>query len=242
MFYTSQEEASRGRAGLVRGEVRRPGPGGQVGDYFPRAVRRHARGQVRPARPHQGARRVVHWLGRTPDRGAGGMDAFRFLARESTLVSQLSEQFKTPREQLPERISAVVTRLRDAERELQRLRAARLLSRPGRSRPAPRTSAGWPWSRTEAPDGTEPDDIPSSRSTCGAGCRATGPRWWRSSACPRTSRSWSSRSTRRAGASACRRVPCGYRGAGPGRERRREAGRGPGRRRPDRGEQPWCYR
>src|SRR6185312_11054166 len=47
-----------------------------------------------------------------------GTDAFRFLARESTLVSQLSEQFKTPREQLPERISSVVTRLRDAEREL----------------------------------------------------------------------------------------------------------------------------
>src|SRR5216683_1924721 len=42
-----------------------------------------------------------------------GIDAFRFLARESVLVSQLSEQLKTPREQLPERISNVVSRLRD---------------------------------------------------------------------------------------------------------------------------------
>ena len=38
-----------------------------------------------------------------------GMDAFRFLAREHVLVSQLSEQFKAPREELPERIAGVVT-------------------------------------------------------------------------------------------------------------------------------------
>ncbi len=39
---------------------------------LPRAVRRHPRGQVRPARPGQGARRGVDRLGRAPDRGAGG--------------------------------------------------------------------------------------------------------------------------------------------------------------------------
>src|SRR5580704_18300563 len=38
-----------------------------------------------------------------------GLDAFRFLARESVLVNQLSEQLKAPREQLPERISGVLT-------------------------------------------------------------------------------------------------------------------------------------
>ncbi|HLK02619.1 MAG TPA: alanine--tRNA ligase, partial [Streptosporangiaceae bacterium] len=57
-----------------------------------------------------------------------GIDAFRFLARENVLVNQLSEALKTPREQLPERISVLVSRLRDAERELGRLRAAALLS------------------------------------------------------------------------------------------------------------------
>jgi alanyl-tRNA synthetase len=56
-----------------------------------------------------------------------GVDAFRFLARESVLVSQLSEQLKVRREELPERISGIVTRLRDAERDLERLRSAQLL-------------------------------------------------------------------------------------------------------------------
>ncbi len=56
-----------------------------------------------------------------------GIDAFKFLARESVLVSQLSEQLKARPEELPERISGVVTRLRDAERELERFRSAELL-------------------------------------------------------------------------------------------------------------------
>jgi alanyl-tRNA synthetase len=56
-----------------------------------------------------------------------GIDAFKFLARESVLVSQLSEQLKARPEELPERISGVVSRLRDAERELDRFRSAQLL-------------------------------------------------------------------------------------------------------------------
>ena len=56
-----------------------------------------------------------------------GTDAFRFLARESVLVSQLSEQLKARREELPERVAALVARVRDAERELDRLRSAQLL-------------------------------------------------------------------------------------------------------------------
>ncbi len=57
-----------------------------------------------------------------------GTDAFRFLARESVLVSQITEQLKARREELPERVAALVTRLRDAERDLERLRSAQLLS------------------------------------------------------------------------------------------------------------------
>jgi len=56
-----------------------------------------------------------------------GTDAFRFLATESVLVSQLSEQLKARREELPERVAALVTRVRDAERELDRLRSAQVL-------------------------------------------------------------------------------------------------------------------
>ena len=59
--------------------------------------------------------------------GLVGTDAFRFLARESVLVSQLTEQLKARREELPERVAALVTRLRDAERDLERLRSAQLL-------------------------------------------------------------------------------------------------------------------
>ena len=88
-----------------------------------------------------------------------GIDAFRFLARESALVSQLSEQFKTPREQLPERISGVVTRLRDAERELQRLRAARLLESAGEIAASAEDISGLALVAHRVPDGTPPDDI-----------------------------------------------------------------------------------
>src|SRR5215475_10026554 len=56
-----------------------------------------------------------------------GTDAFRFLATESVLVSQLSEQLKAPREELPERVAGLVSRLRDAERDLARLQSAQLL-------------------------------------------------------------------------------------------------------------------
>ena len=88
-----------------------------------------------------------------------GLDAFRFLARESVLVSQLSEQFKTPREQLPERISSVVTRLRDAERELQRLRAARLLESARDIAESAEDVNGTALVTHRVPEGTESDDI-----------------------------------------------------------------------------------
>jgi alanyl-tRNA synthetase len=88
-----------------------------------------------------------------------GLDAFRFLARESALVSQLSEQFKTPREQLPERISSVVSRLRDAERDLQRLRAARLLESAGDIAEGAEDVNGTALVAHRVPAGTESDDI-----------------------------------------------------------------------------------
>jgi alanyl-tRNA synthetase len=57
-----------------------------------------------------------------------GLDAFRYLAREHVLVSQVSESLKLhSAEELPERIAALTGRLRDAERELERLRAAAVL-------------------------------------------------------------------------------------------------------------------
>jgi alanyl-tRNA synthetase len=55
-----------------------------------------------------------------------GIDAFRFLARESLLVGQLTEQLKAQRAELPDRVAGIVTRLRDAEREIQRMQSAQL--------------------------------------------------------------------------------------------------------------------
>ncbi|MDQ3886305.1 MAG: alanine--tRNA ligase, partial [Actinomycetota bacterium] len=57
-----------------------------------------------------------------------GLDAFRFLAREHVLVAQLAEQFKARPDELVDRIGATVQRLRAAERELEALRAAAVLS------------------------------------------------------------------------------------------------------------------
>ncbi|MEP7020225.1 MAG: DHHA1 domain-containing protein, partial [Pseudonocardiales bacterium] len=57
-----------------------------------------------------------------------GLDAFRFLAREHVLVNQLSSEFKAQPEELPDRINAVLERLKTAERELDRLRAAAVLA------------------------------------------------------------------------------------------------------------------
>jgi alanyl-tRNA synthetase len=89
-----------------------------------------------------------------------GIDAFRFLARENVLVSQLSEQLKAPREELPERISAMVSRLRDAERDLQRLSSARLLDEAADvARGTGDDVGGVAYVAHRAPDGTAADGI-----------------------------------------------------------------------------------
>lgn len=60
-----------------------------------------------------------------------GLDAFRYLAKEHVLAAQLAETFKAPFEEVPERVHAVVERLRGAEKELQRLRAEAVLASAG---------------------------------------------------------------------------------------------------------------
>jgi alanyl-tRNA synthetase len=88
-----------------------------------------------------------------------GIDAFRFLARESVLVNQLSEQLKARPEELPERISGVVTRLRDAERELAKLRSASLLEASGSLAAAAENIGGVAFVAHRVPDGTDADGI-----------------------------------------------------------------------------------
>ena len=88
-----------------------------------------------------------------------GTDAFRYLATESLLVSQLSEQLKARREELPERVSALVARVRDAERELERLRSAQLLGVSGDVAGRAENIGGVAFVAHRVPDGTSADGI-----------------------------------------------------------------------------------
>jgi len=88
-----------------------------------------------------------------------GLDAFRFLARENVLVSQLSEQLKAPREELPERVAGLVGRLRDAERDLQRLRSSQLLGAGAELASHPEEVGGAAFVGHRVPDGTAADGI-----------------------------------------------------------------------------------
>ncbi len=88
-----------------------------------------------------------------------GIDAFRYLARESVLVSQLSEQLKARRDELPERIGLMVSRLRDAERELQRLQSAQLLGSAAELAASAIDVRGVSYVAYRVPDGTTADGI-----------------------------------------------------------------------------------
>ena len=238
-FYTSQAEAREMGALALFGE--------KYGDQVPRGrgLGRYSRelcGGTHVARSGQlGLIKVLGELsigsGVRRIEGLVGIDAFRFLARESVLVSQLSEQLKAPREQLPERISGVLSRLREAERELQRLRAARLLQSAGDIAAGAEDISGMALVTHRVPDGTEPDDIrklaldvrgrvprghpavvvvigvPADKPVVVVAVNEAG---------------------RGFGLSAGSLV--GTAGADPRRQRRREAGRCSGRRRADRGE------
>ncbi len=88
-----------------------------------------------------------------------GLDAFRFLAKEHVLVSQLAEQFKAKPEELPERIGGVVERLRVAERELEKVRADAVLSSAGALADAAEDIAGTALVAVAAPDGIGGNDL-----------------------------------------------------------------------------------
>jgi len=60
-----------------------------------------------------------------------GSDAYRFLAREHVIVSQLGETLKARPEQLPQRIDDLLERLRSAEKEIEKVRLSQLLAGAG---------------------------------------------------------------------------------------------------------------
>ncbi|MDQ3506127.1 MAG: alanine--tRNA ligase [Actinomycetota bacterium] len=60
-----------------------------------------------------------------------GLDAFRHLAREHVLVSQLTELLRVPADEVGDRVRQSIERLRTAEKELERLRGAAARSGAG---------------------------------------------------------------------------------------------------------------
>ncbi|KWX00673.1 alanyl-tRNA synthetase [Carbonactinospora thermoautotrophica] len=88
-----------------------------------------------------------------------GTDAYRFLAREHVLVSQLSDALKARPEELPERVSTIVSRLREAEKEIERMRAAQLLQTAGELVRGARDVHGVSVVTHQAPDGTTADEL-----------------------------------------------------------------------------------
>ena len=60
-----------------------------------------------------------------------GSDAYQFLAREHVLVAELSEALKVRPEELPQRVNDLVERLRNAEKEIEKVRMAQLLAAAG---------------------------------------------------------------------------------------------------------------
>ncbi|WP_129838379.1 alanine--tRNA ligase [Streptomyces sp. RFCAC02] len=88
-----------------------------------------------------------------------GTDAYRFLAREHTVVAQLTELVKGRPEELPERISGMLGRLKDAEKEIERFRAEKVLQAAAGLAAAAQDVRGVAFAAGRVPDGTTADDL-----------------------------------------------------------------------------------
>jgi alanyl-tRNA synthetase len=88
-----------------------------------------------------------------------GVDAYRFLAREHALVAQLTDALKVRPEELPDRIAALTTRLREVEKDLERVRSGQVLEAAAELAAHPTDVFGVGVVTHRAPDGTGADDL-----------------------------------------------------------------------------------
>jgi alanyl-tRNA synthetase len=158
-FVTSQEEARRIGAMALFGEkygerVRVV----EVGDYA-----RELCGGTHVGRSGQlGLVKILH----ESSIGSGvrrvealvGLDALHFLAKEHLLVSRLAELFRAKPEEVADRVEASVAQLREAEKELERLRTQVLLGNAGALADAAVDVAGVAFVAIEAPEGASGND------------------------------------------------------------------------------------
>ncbi|MGH3740785.1 MAG: alanine--tRNA ligase [Micromonosporaceae bacterium] len=87
-----------------------------------------------------------------------GIDAFNFLATEHLLVSRLAELFRVPSDAVGDRVEQTVAQLRDAEKEIAKLRAQIVLAGAGALADKARDVAGVAYVAAEAPSGAGGDD------------------------------------------------------------------------------------
>jgi len=159
-FVTSQEEARRIGAMALFGEkygeqVRVV----EVGDYA-----RELCGGTHVSRSGQlGLVKILH----ESSIGSGvrrvealvGTDAVAFLAKEHILVTRLAELFRSKPEEVADRVEATVAQLREAEKEIDRLRARLVLANAGGYADAATDVGGVAVVAVEAPEGTSSNDV-----------------------------------------------------------------------------------
>lgn len=88
-----------------------------------------------------------------------GMEALHYLAKERALVAELTEIVKVQPGELKERVAALVTRVRDAERELEKLRREQVQASTGKLVEYAHDVHGVRVLTHDAGDGTTADDL-----------------------------------------------------------------------------------
>ncbi|TDE92481.1 alanine--tRNA ligase [Occultella glacieicola] len=88
-----------------------------------------------------------------------GAGAYTFQAREHALVGQLSQLVGARSEELPERVSGLLTRLKDAEKELAALRQGQLLAGAGKLAAEAATHGGLRVVTTDIGEVSSADDV-----------------------------------------------------------------------------------
>ncbi|KRF41554.1 alanine--tRNA ligase [Terrabacter sp. Soil810] len=88
-----------------------------------------------------------------------GADAYSHLAREATIVSQLTDTLGVRRDELPDRIATILGRLRDAEKEIAAVRQSQVLGAASGLVQSARDISGVTFVSHDAGDGVTGDDL-----------------------------------------------------------------------------------
>jgi alanyl-tRNA synthetase len=88
-----------------------------------------------------------------------GADAYSYLAREAALVGQLTEVLKVRPEELPDRVASILARLKDAEKEIERVHRDQVLAASAGLASSARDVYGVSFVGHEAGDGVGADEL-----------------------------------------------------------------------------------